>query len=51
MMPAHYLPLHTLRTICHEIARRVHPAHIPVALSRPQAETHGVVVLLNRRAD
>lgn len=47
-MNTHYLPLHTLRTCCHEIARRVHPAHIPVALSRPQIETHGVVILLPR---
>lgn len=49
-MTDHYIPLHTLRTCCHEIVKRVHPGQIPIALSQPWPKSHGLVVLLERKA-
>lgn len=47
-MPAHYIQLHTLRHVCQLAGMPEARLQIPVALSRPEPQPGGTIVLLER---
>lgn len=48
-MTPRYIPLHTVRACCQEIARGIHPQHFPVTISAAVPNTHGQVWLIDKR--
>ena len=49
-MPDHFVPLNTLRHVCQLCGIPEARVQIPVAISRPEPDAGGTIVLLERSA-